>query len=140
MLDRSLLSLDPPLPPQPRRRAYSDSTKSRPMFRRLASPPPIYCPLSPFNQTPLETIEAKVPLCSSPKDYYLHSLEVGSPPTKASSPISVASSSPTPGSPSLSRYAGMVVGSPLGLGPLNGQHLPSLDMSPACSMDSIPSE
>ncbi|KAF2367362.1 hypothetical protein FHG87_001877 [Trinorchestia longiramus] len=148
MLDRSPLKVDLPLHPQARRRAYSDSGKPmlRPLFRRLASPPPMLCPLSTLPSVPLTTIEAKVPL-ETPRptpsipiptrnDAY-ETFEVGSPPAKGASPVSLASNLAAPDSPSLSRYAGMVVGSPLGLGPLNGQHLTALDHSPACSTDNI---
>ena len=148
MLDQSVLRVDPQLPPQARRRAYSDSTKIgfRPIFRRLASPPPLYCPLSPHHSTPLETIEAKVPLgahTTVTENLPNSHPEVGGSLKKGLCPNSLAS--PAPGSPPLSRYAGMVVGSPLGLGPLNGQHLPSVehlpsaDMSPTCSLDCISS-
>ena len=123
--------------PQSRRRAYSDSTKvlSRPFFRRLGSPPP-NCFSPPFSHTPLSTIEARVPLSTPPEE------DVSTPP---SSDCSIFGSPPrkgmpipgSPGSPSLSRYAGIVVGSPLGSGPLNGQHLTSVDLSPACSSDNL---
>ena len=57
-------------------------------------------------------------------------------PAKVTAPIAIAGTSPVSGSPPHSRYAGMVVGSPLGSGPLNGTHLPSLELGIDSNADS----